>query len=237
MANSFFEFKQFIIHQDQCAFKVTTDASILGAYPNIPPPETICDIGTGTGVLSLMMAQKFSCAKIDAVEIDPLSAQQARENIKLSSWDSRIAVFNESIQDFKRQKIGQYDMIICNPPYYEDQLWSENQRKNLARHNYKLSLSELVEYVSDILNETGFFYSILPPQSFKNLEAGLLNKGFNLFDKLDIFNAPGKPLYRVIGGFCKKLINKENKSLTIYNTNGDYSVEFKTLLKDFYLAF
>ena len=164
MANSFFEFKQFTVHQEDCAFKVTTDACILGAYPEIPEPEKICDIGTGTGILSLMMAQKFSGAIIDAIEIDPLSAKQAGENFKSSPWDNRITVFNDSIQHFARQNKIKYDMVICNPPYFEDHLRSKDHRKNLARHNYKLSLSELAEYVKDLLTDMGYFYAILPPQ-------------------------------------------------------------------------
>jgi tRNA1Val (adenine37-N6)-methyltransferase len=237
MANSFFEFKQFTIHQDNCAFKVTTDACILGAYPELFQPEKICDIGAGTGILTLMLAQKYPGAMIDAIEIEPLAAGQADENINSSPWENRISIFNESIQRFTKQRKYKYDMIICNPPYFEDHLMSKDQRKNLARHNYKLSLSELVECVQDLVIDKGFFYTILPPQSYEKLKSELENKGFNLYDKLEIISAPEKSLYRIVAGFCKMALKNKTKKLVIHHNNGEYTDAFKDLLKDYYLAF
>ena len=237
MGNTSFEFKQFTIRQDKRVFKVTTDACILGGYPDIQPPTSICDIGTGTGVLALMMAQKFPEAIIDAIEIDPLSTKQAAGNINSSPWNDRILIFNESIQQFAKKAKSKYDLIICNPPYFEDHLRSGDQKKNLARHNFKLSLSELAETILELLADQGFFYTILPAYSFEKLSSDLQLKGFKLHDKLEIYNTPGKPLSRVIGGFCRmEMLNKDNK-LIIYNNEGNYTDGYKKLLKDYYLAF
>ena len=155
MANSFFEFKKFKISQDKAAFKVTTDACILGAYINTLNPGFICDIGTGTGVIALMLAQKFTNAKIDAVEIDNLSAKQAQENVDSSPWTSRISVINENIQDFSDNSKRKYSLIVCNPPYYEDFLKSKDQRNNLTKHNIKISIKDLAKSINDLLIDHG----------------------------------------------------------------------------------
>jgi tRNA1Val (adenine37-N6)-methyltransferase len=237
MANIFFQFKRFIVFQDNCAFKVTTDACILGVYPDLFYPDKICDIGTGTGILSLMMAQKFPEARINAVEIDELSAQQASENIKRSPWSSKIHVYHKSIQDFAKQNKGNYDLVICNPPYFEKHLQSTDQRKNLARHNDTLSISELIEYGTTLLKKTGMFYSILPPHSYDKLKSEFMVRKFNLVDKLEIFSAPDKPLNRIVSGFSNKTNVEKRHSLTIHTASGGYTEDFKRLLKDYYLAF
>jgi tRNA1Val (adenine37-N6)-methyltransferase len=237
MANSFFAFKQFTIHQGKSVFKVTTDACILGAYVNLSNLSAICDIGTGTGILSLMMAQKFSGATIEAIEIHPISAIQAKENIQMSPWNMRISVYNESIQRFARKQTNKYDLIICNPPYFEDQMKSKNPGKNLARHNYRLSINVLAETMSNLLNQEGWCYVILPPISFNHFYPKMKMSGFELNDKLVIYSAPDKPVNRIIGGFSKLKISQKENRLFIYDHNGYYTSEFKNLLKDYYLAF
>jgi tRNA1Val (adenine37-N6)-methyltransferase len=176
------------IYQDKAAFKVTTDACMLGAYVNMPNPGSICDLGTGTGVIALMLAQRFTEAKIDAVEIDNLSAIQAQENVNSSPWAARISIINESIQHFSDYSKRKYSLIVCNPPYYEDFLKSKDQRNNLARHNIKISVKELAKSINDLLTDHGQFYTILPPFSFNKLQAELGMYDIRLFDKLDIFS-------------------------------------------------
>ena len=143
MANSYFEFKKFKIYQDRSAFKVTTDACILGAYVHALNPDSICDIGTGTGIIALMLAQKYPGSTIDAVEIDRSSAIQAQENVKASPWSEKISIFNQSIQDFSIHNKRKYNLIVCNPPYYEDHLRPKDNQRHLAMHNYKISMKSI----------------------------------------------------------------------------------------------
>ncbi len=237
MSNTYFEFKQFKIYQDKSAFKVTTDACILGAYADTSNPDSICDIGTGTGVLALMLAQKFPGARIDAVEIDNLSALQARENAHSSPWAGRISVFNGSIQDFSITNKRKYNLIVCNPPYYEDYLKSKDYRNNLTKHNFKISIKELAVSINDLLMENGLFYTIMPPFSFNKLKTELEVYDIGLFDRLDIYSKLNKPLYRNIGGFSRGTDYITKSTIFISNENGDYSKSLKKLLKDYYLAF
>jgi tRNA1Val (adenine37-N6)-methyltransferase len=140
MANSFFQFKQFIIHQDRCAMKVTTDACLFGAWVakevggQKSEVETILDIGTGTGLLSLMLAQKTN-ATIDSVEIDEAAAEQAQENANASLWKDRIFVMPGDAKDMAYTFCKNFDIIISNPPFYENELTSSDHQKNLAHHH------------------------------------------------------------------------------------------------------
>lgn len=237
MAQSYFEFKKFIIYQDKAAFKVTTDACILGAYVNTSIAFSICDIGTGTGILALMLAQKFQDSSIDAVELDDLSAIQARENVNASPWSDRIRVFNESIQDFSSHNGRKYNLIVCNPPFYEDHLKSKNTQNNLTRHNSKLSIKELAECINILLKDNGIFYTIMPPVSFHKLQQELTGFDIGLFDKLDIQSRQEKPLYCMIGGFSREPAKMRENTLIISGDNGEYSEYFVNLLKDYYLVF
>ena len=235
MANSYFEFKKFKIYQDKSAFKVTTDACILGAYVNAVQVDTICDIGTGTGIIALMLAQKFPDSYIDGVELDELSAIQARENVNASPMSDRITVFNESIQDFSVHKKSRYNLIVSNPPFFEDHLKSKIKRNNLTRHNLKLSIKELANSINILLSDDGIFYTIMPPFSFDKLQTELERFNIRMFDKVDIHSKLKKPLYRNIGGFSRKPGDVKENKLIISNDNGEYSNNLKKLLKDYYL--
>lgn len=237
MANSFFEFKKFKISQDKAAFKVTTDACLLGAYVKALNPGYICDIGTGTGILALMLAQKFPDAEIDAVEIDNLSAIQAQENVESCPWAARISVINDSIQNFSDYSNRKYSLIVCNPPYYEDFLKSRDQRNNLTKHNSRISIKELAKSINALLSDNGLFYTILPPFSFKKLMIELEIYDIRIFDNLDVYSKFKKPLYRNIGGFRRKPLDLTKNTLTIFDEHGEYSDSLKKLLRDYYLAF
>lgn len=238
MVNPYFEFKNFRIYQAQSAFKVTTDSCILGAYAEFVHPERICDIGTGTGILALMMAQKFSTALIDAVEMDTQSAEEAKENVRSSPWNDRITVYTNSIQNFSETAEKIYDLVICNPPYFEDHVRSSDHRKNITRHNISLTLLELASSINRLLSKDGCFFTILPPASFRKFYASMRLLGFHLIEKLEIFVAPGKSLYRIIGGFKRKTAGHQTvHHLYIYDARGEYTEIFKAYLKEFYLAF
>ena len=144
--------------------KVCTDACLFGAYvastlPDHPATNHVLDIGTGTGLLSLMLAQKTSC-NIDAVEIDAAAFQQAKENIALSPWKHRIEIFNENILQFAPK--NKYGLIITNPPFFEGDLKSADQKKNAAKHNTSLTLTQLLKIADELLAENGVFTVLLP---------------------------------------------------------------------------
>ena len=145
MSNTYFQFKQFKIEQDKCAMKVCTDSCLFGAWLHVEENvKTILDIGCGTGLLSLMLAQK-SAAKIDAVEIDASAYLQAKQNIESSIFSNNISIFNEDILQFSAHE--KYDFIVCNPPFYENEKVSETHGEKLAKHSLKLTLENLIQKI------------------------------------------------------------------------------------------
>ncbi|MGB3005267.1 MAG: methyltransferase, partial [Chitinophagaceae bacterium] len=161
MSNSFFQFKQFTIHQDKCAMKVTTDSCLFGAWAaeqvhNLEiEVNNILDIGTGTGLLSLMLAQNCNAA-IDAIEIDKQTATQATENVQVSPFSEKIKIHFADVHQFGFEK--KYNIIISNPPFYENELKSEYKKKNIAHHNEGLLLKDLLTIIHKQLLPSGSFY-------------------------------------------------------------------------------
>jgi len=237
MSNPFFSFKQFTIYQENVAMKVTTDACILGAYAQSKQPKKILDIGSGTGILSIMLAQRYKSAEVDGIESDLLSTNQAKSNVNACAWHDRIRIHHNRIQDYVKQINYKYDLIICNPPYYENQLKSVSQRKKRARHAIDLQFSDLAYAINKLIKEKGNFYTIVPCESFQRLKYELSFFRVMQFDYLEIFSIPGKPMNRIIGGFSKTRRKKIEKKLTLMNEMKEYSTFFKHLLRDFYLAF
>ncbi len=237
MPNTYFSFKQFTVHQQKAAMKVTTDSCILGAYASHENPGRILDIGTGTGLLAMMVAQRYPASTIDAVETDPDAIDQAAENFSQCPWPDRLNLHAVSIQEFTKISRPVFDLILCNPPYYKKQFRSPDDQVNIARHATRLSLAELAHLVVNLLSTTGSFYVILPPGSFMTIGNELAISGLYLSDRLLIYNMPGKPLYRVIGGFNRQQKEMTEKKLLIMNSKNKYTAGFKHLLRDFYLDF
>ncbi len=236
MSNTSFAFKKFIIRQDMCAMKVTTDACILGSYLAAESPARILDIGTGTAVLAIMAAQKFPEARIHAVEVDADAYKQAEQNINECPWRDRIKTFHYRIQEFIRKDFS-YDLIVCNPPYYEHQLKTENKKINVARHSDELNLKELAYAVNLALAEKGVFYLILPPLPFRSIVTELSFYGISLFNRLEILDKRGSLKSRYIGGFNRHEKQTREEVLFIRDLSGHYTDQFKAMLKDYYLAF
>ncbi len=235
MANSFFEFKQFVIRQDRCAMKVGTLACILGAYSHFPAPVSILDIGTGTGLLALMLAQRYPEAKIDAVEIDDEAYQQARENAALSPWGKNIYVHHEDIANFNIPRLVGYDLIVSNPPFFENHLKSPFKKLNLARHDDALNSTKLLEVVSEMLDENGRFFVLIPP----DIAVAYIHKSpkHGLFPntRLEIFNSSNLPCKAVILIYQRQKCVMKHEILCIWNQNGRYSEAFIRLLQAYYL--
>lgn len=242
MSNSYFQFKQFTIHQDRCAMKVTTDASLLGAWvaervrSQEPGVGRILDIGTGTGLLALICAQKNPKAIIDAIEIDQDAAEQAAENIDASPWEDRIKIINADARNFSFRH--QYDIIISNPPFYENELKADDKKKNIAHHNEGLLLHELLEIIKKNLQPGGTFYLLLPYK--RNEELQKLIKQHELAIKHIVFirQSVNHDYFRII--LQGKLKTEEVPETTIdeisiCDENQLYTENFKGLLKDYYL--
>lgn len=236
MPKNSFTFKQFTINQDRCAMKVCTDACILGASTDVENVNTILDIGTGTGLLSLMLAQRTN-AQIDAVEIDEDAYQQAVMNVKESRFSEKIEVHHQRIQDFTTTET--YDLIISNPPFYQQSLKSSDVKANKALHAVELSLDELIDSVLRLLSINGKFVVLLPPFEIEKLIKIAQKKGLYLSKKMSIRHDESKPIFRVIATFLtQKVHSLEGKTLIIHKEDGKtYSNEFRDLLKDYYLIF
>jgi tRNA1Val (adenine37-N6)-methyltransferase len=237
MPNTYFRFKQFIVHQQHCAMKVCTDACILGATANANGAENLLDIGAGTGLLSLIMAQRYPALKIDAIEIDIPAAKQAAENFEKSPWHSHLNIIKGDIRQFSLTSNKKYNHIICNPPFYDDHFKPKDKANTIARHNEQLTLKELAEIVYQLLSAHGKFSVLLPPNEMKQLEKDLLLKKIFYNEQLLISDREKLPVIRVVGEFSFNNTTTITTSLVIKKDKVHYTHEFKYLLKDFYLAF
>lgn len=236
MPNPYFQFKQFTVFHDRCAMKVTTDACLFGAWCAEEISKTastqLLDIGAGTGLLSLMIAQKNSL-KIDAIEIDKDAAQQASENMALSPWKENSNVIHEDIATFHAGK--KYDCIVSNPPFYENELTSPQERKNLAHHSSQLPFSQLLQLIKDLLAGEGVFFLLLPFKRIKEAEALIDQQQFYIHKKVVVHPSVSHPPFRVM--FMCSPKNKETAASQIFirDENQHYTPAFVALLKEYYL--
>jgi tRNA1Val (adenine37-N6)-methyltransferase len=232
-----FEFKQFTINQSRCAMKVGTDAVLLGAWIQIEGAESILDIGTGTGVIALMMAQKGT-AMITAIDIDASACEQSKENISNSPWPDRIKVLNKSLQQFTINNQHKFDLIVSNPPYFVDAYKSLEEARNQARHADQLPFNEFINCAKLLLHEKGKICVILPTrESIKFRELAAANQLY-LTRIMHIKTTEYKDEKRQMLQF--ELINKKlvDETLVIeQDERHNYSKEYKELTKDFYLSF
>jgi len=232
-----FRFKQFQIIDDKCAMKVGVDAVLLGAWADVAQAKTILDIGTGSGLIALMLAQR-SEAFIRGVEIDHDAAKQARENVGLSPWSDRVEVEHISVQDFVLLNVLRFDLIVCNPPYFNNSLLSPSPGRNQARHTGDLSYNDLAGAFEKLTTPRGKCCVILPVPESSLFESVMKIKGFTLSRKLLIYPKPGKPFNRLLMQFEVGSIElAKEESIYIRNHENTYTDAYKELTKDFYLAF
>lgn len=232
--NTLFSFKKFIIHQDQTAMKVTTDACILGAYTNVQNAKRILDIGTGTGLLALMLAQR-SEAKIDGVEIEKVSYQQALENVQNSIFKDKIKLYRIDIQSFNAGNC--YDIIVSNPPFFQNHLKAQTQARNNALHTDTLSFEDLLSSVIRLLLPSGTFVVLLPAYESLVLETMANQLGLFANKKLNIHHREGSKILRIITTFGFEKIETYNEQLFIKNSDERYTPDFQRLLENYYLIF
>lgn len=235
MANDYFQFKEFTIYHDKCAFKVGTDGVLLGAAADISGAKNILDIGTGTGLIALMLAQR-SNAEITAIEPDSISFMQASENISLSKWNNRIKLVPTTFQDF--EDVKRFDLIVTNPPFFVDSLKNPDSRKSATRHNDSLTSDDIIRGALKFLSEEGKLQLILPFAEGNIFIDKAHDLGLYLYIKLNIRSLPGSLIKRMILGFSRNKAGLTKRELVIEKgSRHEYSEEYINLTKDFYLNF
>lgn len=229
-----FKFKQFAVEQDDVAMKVGTDGVLLGAWARCEGARRILDIGTGTGVIALQMAQRNPVAQVQAVEIDETAAKRARANFDLSPWAERLAVVQSAVQEFEPTE--KFDLIISNPPYFVDSLLPPDAKRSTARHTHDLTFEELDKAVCRLLTDNGRFALILPTNEFERyLEISHLH----LVRRCDVCPVEGGAVKRIMGEFAKQpTATTKHETIAIERgKRGDYTDDYRALTKDFYLKF
>jgi tRNA1Val (adenine37-N6)-methyltransferase len=237
MANSWFQFQQFRVQQDRCAMKISTDAVLLGSLAQCPSPKQILDIGTGTGVIALMLAQRFPEAQVTALEIDPEAAAQAAENFKESPFAKRLNLIPTALQDFSTD--SSFDLVVSNPPYFPEHLKSSDPKRNLALHTDGLPFELLLSQACQLLAPSGQFWVILPPRQMgdfcKLAEEVLVFPNF----KIQVQDTASKPVHREIVPFSKtkNLTSIPTRVCCLKNEDGTYTDDYRQLISGFLLGF
>lgn len=238
MANTYFQFKQFTIHHDRCAMKVTTDSCLFGAWAAREVQSLqlqnlqLLDVGAGSGLLSLMMAQK-NVVIIDAIEIDKEAAHQAEENVGASPWKEHITIITEDVLRWRPTK--KYDVIISNPPFYEADLKSDRFTKNVAHHNAGLLLNELLQFIKKHLTTDGVFFLLLPFKRGKDVEELLAVYELHLHKKVTVKQTTEHAPFRLMLQGSNTKAETVVVELSIKDNHQQYTQEFTSILKDYYL--
>ncbi|MCB0546438.1 MAG: methyltransferase [Phaeodactylibacter sp.] len=231
-----FRFKQFSIQQDRCTMKVGTDGVLLGAWAKVDGAAQILDIGTGSGLIAIMLAQRAEQAEIHAVEVDRQAAEQARENMNVSPWPGRLKVFNTSVQEYVHAASTRYELIVSNPPFFSGGTFSHNQDRNSVRHTIKLPHGDLLSAVRNLLAPNGRFSLILP--YIEGLRFQELAKNYHLYCTrvTEVMPKHNKPVERLLMEFERQASAVEKSSLVIQHQNrNDWTDDYVKLAGAFYL--
>ena len=229
---SVFKFKNFSVQQSDAAMKVGTDAMLLGAFIEAENKTRALDIGTGTGVLSLMLAQQNDTLQVTGVEIDQASAEEAILNFKNSTWSNRLQLIHN---DFLNQEFSDsFDLIVSNPPYFATTNENNDSRKAQARHVSSLEVKPFIEKVHSILSSTGSFWIIIPYIDFESWNAQTTANSLKLARKIDIIGKRGNDPIRCILKFDLSSDCRKNESVCIRNTDNSYTDQYIELTKEFH---
>lgn len=233
MANDYFKFKKFTIEQEGCAMKVGTDGCLLGAWFDAGGCQRILDIGAGTGLISIMAAQRFN-ATVTGIEIDTTAATKAMENVKNSPWSDRVEIINTALQDYKPGVL--FDCIVSNPPYFSNSLKCDNEQRTLARHTDSLSPALFFSCAKELLTADGRVSLILPCDTMNEWTDEATFKGFSLHRVTHIHTTPRKAAKRAMIELRQKACcTPLDEKLILEESPGKYSNEACKLLRDFYL--
>ena len=228
-----FRFKQFSIAQDKCAMKVGTDGTLLGAWAKADNPKHILDIGTGTGLIAMMMAQRFENAQVNAIELDINASKQAAENFQNTRWNNRLIPEHISLQNFQHK--ASFDLIVSNPPYFENNLKAKKKQRKQARHTDTLSFESLIEYSSKLLSKNGSLAIILPSEKKSKVEKIAKNHELHINRLCWVKGTEKTKIKRVLLQFTFQENRLEETTLIIEKKRHVYTNEYTQLCKDFYL--
>ena len=232
MSTSSFTFQQFSVRQDRCAMKVGTDGVLLGAWAE--GGKRILDVGTGTGLIALMMAQRFPDASVVGIDIDALACQQAQENVADSPFAGRVGVSCVSLQDYSGPDT--FDCIVANPPFFENSLRNPDERKAAARHTDMLPFDDLFNGVERLLSDDGVFSVIIPSDFLERFISNAYISGFYITRQYDIKTTIRKPVKRCLLAFRKlrpELLDR--REVYLQDVDGNRSAWYSELMRDFYL--
>jgi tRNA1Val (adenine37-N6)-methyltransferase len=237
MPTPYFHFKQFTVWHNQCAMKVGTDGVLLGAWTPVDDKTArILDIGTGSGLVALMLAQRCKNAEITAIDIDEGAFRQSSLNFRQSPWNNRIVTLHRSLQEFSNSTTDTFDLIVSNPPFFSNSLKAPDEARKTARHNDSLPLEELLKYAAQLVNETGSINLILPvTEKEKCVKCAEKNGLFCIASNL-VFPKPTTAAKRIMLRFGKVFSPEKLGELVIESqTRGKFMPGFEALVRDFYL--
>ncbi|MCX6224846.1 MAG: methyltransferase [Bacteroidia bacterium] len=250
MPNDWFQFRNFLIRQDRSAMKVGTDGVLLGAWANCSRDAylrpfgsrqsavgsgNMMDIGTGTGLIALMLAQRFHEARIVALEIDEEAAGQAKENVEASDWAGRIDVIQADFRSWEPASDRRFDLIVCNPPFFTRSLKNPDSQRSMARHDDDLPLSDLIQKSAGLLSPVGKLAIILPVDRFQHAMIVAIENGLFLNRRLNIRGHLHAPVKRVLVEWGKENGTAETAELVIETgVRGIYTEDYKRLTGEFY---
>ena len=233
-----FQFKQFAVDQSGCAMKINTDGVLLGALANTHAPKQILDIGTGTGVIALMLAQRFENAFIDALEIDKSAASTASQNLENSKFHNRLSSYTVAFQDFfLKYTYKKYDLIVSNPPFYINSLRSPEDRLNTAKHANESFFEDLLSCVKNHLCPQGIFWIIVPLDTSALIKKLASTNGLKLNQIIEVRSYPDSEPHRQIIAFSLEEYYITPTNFVIYESPKIYTEQYKTTLKNFFTIF
>ena len=231
-----FKFKQFTVKQDRCAMKIGTDGVLLGAWTSVKHnPFSVLDIGSGTGILSLMIAQRSHAEQIEAIEIDDDAYEQCSENFENSPWNDRLFCYHASLLEFVEEVEDAFDLIICNPPFYSEDYKTENKSRDLARFNDAMPFKHIIYAVAHLLAEDGLFSIVIPRKEEDDFVALANTVGLYPQRILHVRGNPDTEVKRSLIEFSYTENEVETSELIIETERHNYTKDYINLTKDFYL--
>lgn len=233
-SNSYFQFKQFVVNQEDCAMKVGTDGVLLGAWFDFKENGSVLDIGTGTGLIALMAAQRGADSVV-AVEIDEKAACQAAANAALSKWKDLVTVVHSDIACFSDDK--RFDAVVCNPPFFRDSLRSPDSVRSQARHNDTLSYEKLAEMANYLLSDSGLFSLVLPYDMADTFISVAAKNGLYLCKRTNVVTRKGNLPKRVLLSLCKQVKVCVTDELVMFDELNNETSEYISIVRDFYLKY
>jgi len=233
-----FQFKQFAVDQSGCAMKINTDGVLLGALTQSIDPQHVLDIGTGTGVISMMLAQRFTAAKIDAVEIDETAATTAGRNFKSSKFAGRLTSYHKGFEAYFQQNPNQkYDLIVSNPPFYIHSLKSPGESKSVAKHTDEQFFDTLLSNAANQLTGEGLLWLILPVSTSLIVQEIAKSYELHLHAQINVASYPDSESHRHIVAFSLTESFTSISDFTIYDEPKKYTAQYENALKDFFTIF